>query len=135
VPAGADTADTGGRVRVETFSSNVSDVISCMPYFVIPSLAIDLVDWHTFPSAGTVNKALTCADSSWFGGFAGSGASISEGSSGRLQRAETRVLPGVSQGCFQMVTKSEVFWVSHRNSCSVTLLANLSSGQSESDVT
>ena len=42
---------------------------------------------------------------------------------------------GVRQGCFQMVTKSEVFWVSHRNSCSVTLLANLSSGQSESGVT
>jgi hypothetical protein len=39
------------------------------------------------------------------------------------------------QGCFQMVTKSEMFWVSHRNSCSVTLLANLSSGQSESGVT
>ena len=58
----------------KAFSSNVSDVISCMPYFVIPWLAIDLVDWHTFPSAGTVTKALTCTDSSWFGGFAGSGA-------------------------------------------------------------
>jgi hypothetical protein len=135
VPAGADSADTGGRVRAETFSPNVPGVLSGMPYFAIPWSAIDLGGLAHIPSAGTVTKALTCTDSSWFGGFAGSRASISEGLSGRLQRAETRVLPGVSQGCFQMVTKSEVFWVSHRNSCSVTLLANLSSGQSESDVT
>ncbi len=44
MPAGADTADTGGGVRSETFSSNVSDVLSRMPYFVIPWMGIDLMD-------------------------------------------------------------------------------------------
>jgi len=43
LPTDADTAETG-RSADRNFSSNVSDVISCMPYFVIPWLAIDLVD-------------------------------------------------------------------------------------------
>src|SRR5215472_3861221 len=33
-----------------------------------------------------------------------------------------------SEGRIQMVTKSERFWVSHRNALGVTLLANLFSG-------
>jgi hypothetical protein len=51
-----------GRTRIEAFSANVSDVNSFMPYFVIPWLAIENVDWFAFPPPGPAAKALTCTD-------------------------------------------------------------------------
>jgi hypothetical protein len=49
-------------VRIGAFSANVSVVNSFMPYFVIPWLAIQKVDWFAFPSPGPVARALTCTD-------------------------------------------------------------------------
>jgi len=42
--------------------------------FAFPWMAIDLVDWYAFPLAGSVAKALTCADICRLTEFPGSGA-------------------------------------------------------------
>jgi hypothetical protein len=70
----ADTGDTSRSSAGREFLTKFPDVISGMREFAFPWLAIDLVDWYAFPLAGSVAKALTCADICRLTEFGGSGA-------------------------------------------------------------
>jgi hypothetical protein len=55
-------ASTCRAKAVRNLLANILNGISLAPYFLIPWLAIDLVDWRAFPSWDPVTMALTCAD-------------------------------------------------------------------------